>query len=411
MTPPDDPRLDRPVPRSRDPLDRLRREFPILARTNYLISNSLGAVPRATREHLRAYYDTWATRGVRAWEEGWWGMAMETGDLVGRVIGAAPGSVSMHQNVTLASAVAASCVDFRRSRNRVVMVDLEFPSLHYLYHGMTDRGAEVVVVKGRDGISVDMDRLLGAIDRRTALVPISHVLFRSAWILDAKAVVERAHRVGARVILDVFQSAGTVPVDVEALGVDFAVGGCLKWLCGGPGAAFLYARPDLHARLRPRLTGWHADEAPFAFRPGPIRPRRDGWRFLTGTPNIPALHAARAGLEILGDVGSGPVREKSLRQTARLVALADREGWKVTAPRDPERRGGTVAVDVPHGKEVAAELKARDIVVDYRPGAGIRLSPHFYTRDAELDAAMAAIRDILDGGSWERHAGVRRVVT
>jgi kynureninase len=403
--------IARPTPPSRDPLDRYRKRFPIVQRTNYLISNSLGAVPRETERNLRSYYATWATRGVRAWGEGWWDLAVETGDLVGRVVGAPRGSVTMHQNVTLASAVAASCVDFNAKRNRVVMVDLEFPSLHYLYHGMTDRGAEVVTVKSRDGVSVDMDRLLAAIDRRTALVPVSHVLFRSAWILDAKAVVERAHKVGARVVLDLFQSAGTVPVDVTALGVDFAVGGCLKWLCGGPGAGYLYARPDLARRLKPRLTGWQADAEPFAFRPGPIRRRDDGWRFLTGTPNIPALYACRAGLEILGEVGDAAIREKSMRQTARLLALADARGWKSTAPRDPHRRGGTVAMDVPHGKEVATELNARDVVVDYRPGAGIRLSPHFYTRDAELDAAVAAIDDILASGAWEKHAGVKRVVT
>lgn len=403
--------LPKPVSPARDPLDRWRREFPIVGRTNYLISNSLGAVPRETRDDMLAYWETWATRGVRAWHEGWWDMAIETGDLVGRVIGAPPGSVTMHQNVTLASAVAASCFDFTPKRNRIVVVDLEFPSLHYLYHGMTDRGAEVVTVKSRDGVSVDMDRLLAAIDRRTALVPVSHVLFRSAFILDAKAVVERARKVGARVVLDVFQSAGTVPVDVTELGVDFAVGGCLKWLCGGPGAAFLYARPDLAKRLKPRLTGWQADREPFAFRPGRIKRRDDGWRFLTGTPNIPALHACRAGLRILGEVGDRAIREKSRRQTARLLALADARGWKSTAPRDPERRGGTVAMDVPHGKEVAAELNARDVVVDFRPGAGIRLSPHFYTRDGELDSAVAAMDDILGSGAWKKHAGVRRVVT
>ena len=402
--------LPDPLPTERDPLDRHRASFPILARTNYLISNSLGAMPARAREDLAAYAEAWATRGVRAWGEGWWEMPVTVGDLVARVVGAPAGSVTMHQNVTLASSIVASCFDWSGARNRVVLVEGEFPSLHYLYHRLQGAGARVEVVPG-DGVGLDTGRLLDAIDERTALVPISHVLFRSSFVVDAKAVIEKAHRVGARVCLDVFQSAGTVPVDLGALGADFAVGGALKWLCGGPGAAFLFVRPDLVKSLEPRVTGWQAHRAPFAFEPGPIRFRDDGWRFLTGTPNVPALFAARAGIALLGEIGAAAVREKSLRQTARLVALADREGWPVTAPRDPERRGGTEAIDVPHGAEVSAELNARDVVVDYRPGAGIRLSPHFYTRDRELDDAVAAMRAILDSGDWKRHEGTRRTVT
>ena len=402
--------LPRSVPAAKDPLDRRRRSFPIVNRTNYLISNSLGAMPARAKEDLAEYADAWATRGVRAWGEGWWSMAVETGDLVGRIVNARKGSIVMHQNVTLASALVASCFDFRRGRPKVVMMEGEFPSLLYLYHRMRSQGVDLEVVKG-DGVGVDMDRLLDAIDERTALVPISHVLFRSAYIVDARRVIEKAHRVGARVCLDVFQSAGTVPVDVEALDVDFAVGGALKWLCGGPGAAYLYVRPDLHTVLKPRITGWQAHVAPFAFEAGPIRFRDDGWRFLTGTPNIPALYAARAGLTMVGEIGAAAIRRKSMRQTARLVALAEREGWPVTAPSDPERRGGTVAIDVPHGAAVSAELNARDIVVDYRPGAGIRLSPHFYTRDGELDDAVGAMREILGTKAYERHLHTKRVVT
>ena len=399
------------VPAAKDPLDRWRRRFPIVGRTNYLISNSLGAMPAQAKRDLAEYADTWARRGVRAWAEGWWEMAVGVGDLVGRVVGAPPGSITMHQNVTLASALVASCFDWRKDRDKVVMVDGEFPSLLYLYHRLGGLGARVEVVPSKDGHSVDMDRLLAAIDERTALVPISHVLFRSAFVLDARAIVERAHAVGAKVCLDVFQSAGTFPVDLRALGADFAVGGALKWLCGGPGAAYLYVRPDLRTSLKPRVTGWQAHEAPFAFEPGPIRFREDGWRFLTGTPNIPALYAARAGISILGEIGAAAIRSKSMRQTARLVALAEREGWEVTAPRDPARRGGTVAVNVPHGAAVSAEMNARDTVVDFRPGAGIRLSPHFYTRDRDLDDAVALMREVLDSGAWRARAKERRVVT
>ncbi|MHC4923796.1 MAG: aminotransferase class V-fold PLP-dependent enzyme [Planctomycetota bacterium] len=396
---------------SKDPLDKWRKQFPIVRATNYLISNSLGAMPKETAKNMAGYADTWATRGVRAWSEGWWSMAVDVGDLVARVLHAPGGSVTMHQNVTIASALVRSCFDFKRGRKKVVMVDMEFPSLLYLWHRWRSQGVDLQVVKSDDGVGMDTQKIIDSIDRRTALVPISHVLFKSAYIVDAKAIIEKAHKVGARVCLDVFQSAGTVPVNVKKLNVDFAVGGALKWLCGGPGASYLYVRPDLHTKLQPRFTGWQAHQVPFAFEAGPIRFREDGWRFLTGTPNIPALYAAKAGLEIVGSIGDKAIRKKSIRQTERLIALADGEGWEVTAPRDTKRRGGTVAINVPNGADVAAELNARDVVVDYRPGAGIRLSPHFYTRDKELDAAIGEMRDVIDSGAWKKHANKKKVVT
>ena len=392
-----------------DPLLRFRDEFPILAGTTYLISNSLGAMPRGAREGLMRYADAWATRGVRAWGEGWWESAVTTGDLVAPLLGVGRGEVTMHQNVTIATAVFLSAMDFRGPRTKLVIVDMEFPSLQYLYHRHPD--AEIVTVKSRDGVGIDVDELCAAIDERTRLVAFSHVLFRSSFIVDAAKVAARARAVGALTLLDVFQSAGTMPLDLPGWGIDACVGGCLKWLCGGPGNCFLWVRPDLAKMLEPRLTGWQAHKRPFAFEPGPIDARDDAGRFLTGTPNVPALHAARAGLEILAAAGLDAIRAKSRRQTARLVALADAEGWKVTAPRDPERRGGTVAIDLPHAKEVAAELNARDVCCDYRPGAGVRFSPHFYTTDAELESAVAAAKEILRSEAWRKHAAVQRTVT
>ncbi len=392
-----------------DPLLRFRERFPILARTNYLISNSLGAMPAATRDRLVAYADTWAARGVRAWGEGWWEMAVTTGDLLAPILGVGRGEACFHQNVTLASAVFLSALDFRGPRNRLVTVDLEFPSLQYLYHRHAD--AEIVTVRSHDGMTIDEDELHAAIDERTRLVAVSHVLFRSAYVLDAARLAERCREVGALLLLDVFQSAGTVPLQLAEWGVDAAVGGCLKWLCGGPGNCYLWVRPDLVDALEPRLTGWQAHPRPFAFEAGPIEFRKGIGRMLTGTPNVPALHAAIEGLTTLAEAGPAAIRAKSERQTARLVALADARGHKVTAPRDPAKRGGTVAIDVAHGVDVAAELNARDICCDFRPGAGVRLSPHFYTRDDELDAALDAIDEILATGAWEKHAGQRRTVT
>jgi kynureninase len=392
-----------------DELLRFRGEFPILAKTNYLISNSLGAMPRGAAQGLSRYAEQWATRGVRAWGEGWWESAVKTGDLVAPLLGVKPGQVTMHQNVTLATAVFLSALDFRGERKKLVMVDLEFPSLQYLYHRHPD--AEIVVIKSRDGVGVDASEVCAAIDERTRLVAFSHVLFRSSFLMDAAKIAKKARKMGALTLLDVFQSAGTMPIDLPKWEIDAAVGGCLKWLCGGPGNCFLWVDPKVARKLHPRLVGWQAHKRPFAFEPGPIDAREDAWKFLTGTPNVAALSAAAAGLEIIAQAGLDAIRAKSTHQTERLIRLAKTEGWKVTAPEDPKRRGGTVAVDLQHGKEIAAELNARDVCCDYRPGAGVRFSPHFYTRDDELDRAVLEVRRIQSDKSWKKHEAVAKTVT
>ena len=378
-----------------DPLLRYRPEFPILETTTYLISNSLGAMPRGTTEAMREYTETWATRGVRAWADGWWMLAREVGDEIAALLGAAPGTVSIHQNVTQCQAVVASCFDFSGRRNKIVYTDLNFPSVMYFWEAQRARGARVHMVANDDGIHVNTERLLSAIDEETLLVPVSHVIFRSSFVQDVAAIVARAHQVGARVILDAFQSLGSVPLDVQALNVDFACGGVLKWLCGGPGTAYLYVRSDLGGTLQPTFTGWTAHEEPFAFETGAIRYAEPPYRFMNGTPNVPALYAARPGLRIVREVGVDRIREKSRRQTARLIALADARGWPVNTPRDPDRRGGTVSIDMPGARQVCAELLAREVLVDYRSKAGVRMSPHFYTKDEELDTAIAAVDEIL----------------
>jgi kynureninase len=385
-----------------DDLLNWRDEFPILSRTTYLISNSLGAMPRGVYDRLQDYARTWDARGVRAWEEGWWEMAVSVGERLGALLGAAPGDISLHQNVTLTQAVIASCFDFSGPRNKVVLVDMEFPSIVYFYIEQQRRGARVVIVKSEDGIRIPLDKLLAAIDEDTLLVPVSHVLFRSACILDARAIVDRAHQVGAHVILDTFQAAGTVPLDFRGLEVDFAVGGVLKWLCGGPGVAYLYVRPDLRTKLHPALTGWMAHRRPFNFEVGPIDRRDDAFGFLNGTPHIPALYACQPGLEIIRQVGVERIRAQSLRLTQRLIDGALARGWTVRTPLDPAERAGTVSVECPHAPEVARELLARDILVDHRPRAGIRLSPHFYNREEEIDLALDQIAEILETRAWEQ---------
>jgi len=381
-----------------------RSEFPILERSTYMISNSLGAMPRGVYTSLQTYADSWAQRGVRAWEEGWWEMAVGVGDKVAPLIGAGSGEISLHQNVTQTQAVIASCFDFRGRRNKVVMTELEFPSIQYFYHEQKRFGAKVELVPSADPVRFELDKLLAAIDEKTLLVPISLVLFRSSFIVNAKAIIEKAHRVGAHVILDVFQGTGTIPIDVRGFGVDFAVGGVLKWLCGGPGVAYLYVREDLRASLKPALTGWIAHQRPFAFETGAIDAREDSFRYLNGTPHIPALYACQPGLDILNQVGIDAIRKKSVEMTTRLMEGAKARGWRVNTPENPAERAGTVSVDCPHAAEVCRELLARDILVDYRPKAGIRISPHFYNKAEECDFALSQIEEILKTRAWEKHA-------
>src|SRR5579859_4792320 len=384
--------------------ETLRDEFPILGRTTYLISNSLGAMPRGVYDSLHGYADSWAERGVRAWEEKWWDLAGSVADRISPLIGAGPGEISLHQNVTTTQAVIASCFDFRGPRNKVVMTDLEFPSIQYFYHEQRRNGARVELVPSGNNVRFDLEKFLAAIDETTLLVPISLVLFRSSFIVNAKAIIEKARRVGAHVVLDVFQATGAIPVDVRALGADFAVGGVLKWLCGGPGVAYLYVREDLQQKLRPSLTGWLAHRRPFAFEAGPIDPREDAYRFLNGTPHIPALYACLAGLAILNKVGAQAIRGKSLRMTTRLLEGAKARGWRVNTAENPEERAGTISVECAHALEVSRELLARDILIDYRPQAGIRISPHFYNREEECDFALSQMEEILQRRAWERHA-------
>jgi kynureninase len=342
-------------------------------------------------------------RGVRAWEERWWMLAAEVGDEIGVLMNAPKGSVSTHQNVTTCQAVVASCFDFSGKRNKVVYSDMNFPSVMYFWEAQQSRGARVHMVKTDDGITVPLDRMMDAIDETTLLVPISHVIFRSAFIQDARAIIEKAHKVGALVVLDTFQSLGTVPVDVQALNTDFACGGVLKWLCGGPGVGYLYVRPDLGEKLKPTFTGWTAHANPFAFETGANRYTDPPYRFMNGTPHIPALEAARPGLKIIAEAGIVRIREKSKRQTARLIELASKHGWRVNTPRDAEKRGGTVSIDMPDAQEVCRELIKREILVDYRPKAGVRMSPHFYNTDEELEIGIAAVEEILK----ERAVAVR----
>jgi kynureninase len=387
-----------------DDLLKWRSEFPILEKTVYLISHSLGAMPRATYDRLHEYADAWATRGVRAWAEGWWEMPTTVGNEVGHTIGADADTVVMHQNVSICQSVILSALlplAANSKRNKIVFEELNFPSVMYVYEAHARaHGLRIERVKSDDGTTIPLERMLAAIDEETLLVPISHVLFKSGFLQDAKAITERAHKVGAMVVLDCYQSAGTVPFSVKDLNVDFATGGSVKWLCGGPGAGYLYVRPDLFDQLEPKTTGWMAHEHPFAFE-AEMHYAPNVTRFLHGSPAIPALYAAQSGYKVINEIGVAPIREKSVRQTGTLIELAEEAGFRVTSPKDSSQRGGTITVWDDNAAEITKELVRREFIVDYRPGAGVRISPHFYTKDEELGLIIAEMKKIRDNREYQ----------
>jgi len=394
-----------------DPLLAFREEFPILAKTNYLVSNSLGPMPRTVPEKLAEYARDWGDLGVKAWNRGWWELPVTIGDEIAPLINADRSEIVMMPNVTIAQTAVLSAIDFPPGRDTVVMTELDFPSVRYAYAEMAQRlGARVVSVRSEDGIGIDIDRLLHAIDERTRLVAVSHVLFRSAYLQDVDAICRRAREMGALVSLDSFHAVGIVPVDVKRSKPDFLTGGVLKWLCGGPGGCFLYVSPAVRDQLKPALTGWQAHSRPFAFEEE-MEYTTGAFRWLNGTPVVPALYVAAEGPRILRRAGIPAVREKSIALTSRLIQLADARGYRVNAPRDSQRRGGTVALDVPHGYEVTQHLLSRNILLDYRVGAGIRIAPHFFTSEEELEEVIFEIDAALQSGSWQRFSENVAVVT
>lgn len=380
-----------------DNLLKWREEFPILSRKTYLINNSLGAMPRKVYDGLKHFADMWNEDGVVAWHyedgTGWLHDCEQTADLIGSVMGAPAGSVMLHLNVATLTAQVLSSIDFTGKRNRIVYDDMQFTSPHYVCQQWARYGAELHVVKSPDRIGVDVQQLVDAIDERTAIVPISHVYFRSAYLQDVAPIIEKAHKVGAKVLLDVYQSIGTVPFDVTALHVDYAVGGSVKWVCGGPNVCYLYIRPDLLPAYNPALTGWISHAKPFKFEME-FKPHKTAWRAATGTPPVVALYSARPGYEIIKQVGLPAIREKSVRLTSHLVEKALEAGFTVNSPRDPARRGGTVCIDFANAEEAHLELIRRGFVIDYRPGGGIRVSPHFYNTKEECNAIIDQMKQL-----------------
>lgn len=379
---------------------KYRKDFPILETSCYMISNSLGAMPREVESELMRYTHEWQTEGVESWRS-WFPMVDTVSDLFGKIIGADGGDVTLIHNLTIGSALIASSLDFSGKRNKIIFTELHFPTISYIWHGWQQYGARVHLVGSDDGIHVDAQKICDAIDEETLIVPISHVYFRSGGLQDIKTIIDHAHSKGALVMVDSYQAAGVVPIDVKALDVDILASGALKWLCGGPGAAFMYVRRDLQDRFRPAIRGWLGDKEPFEFVMPDVHFAKGMHRFLTSSIQVPCLYTAVPALKMIGEIGVERIREKSLVMTQRIIDKCDEYGFKVNSPREAHKRGGAITVD-PNGvrqgelttKEINDELIRRRFITDYRPPTGIRIAPHFYNTLDEVDAVMEEMKKI-----------------
>jgi kynureninase len=381
---------------SESTFNRRREEFPTLASGIHLLSHSLGPVPRAAREAMQAYTDAWEHHTSEdAWATGWWELSQRVADRLAHILGGGPGSVQIQPNASIALSVAASCFDFNsRERNKVVTTALDFPSMGYIWEAQRQLGASVHIVPSEDGIVTPLERILEAIDETTCLVALSHTSYLSSYRVNARAIVERAHRCGALVLLDVYQSAGALELKAADWGVDFLIGGTIKWLCGGPACGYLYVRPDLQKELRPRLTGWVAHDSPFDFS-SEMHYAHSVRRFAQGTPSIPGLYSCLAGLDIIEEVGIRTIAQESRRRTARMIEFASERGWRLNSPADIKERGGSVMIGVEDAQGMVNRLAQRKVFVDWRPGVGLRISPHFFNTDEEVDEAMKMLADLM----------------
>ena len=375
-----------------------RAQFPALETCVHLISHALGCVPARAKDDLAEFFELWARKSISAWSD-WLPEVDRAAERIGRIISAPKGSVIMQQNVSGVMAMLASCLEYEPTRNKVVYEALQFPSVSYVWQAEARRGATCVLVPSLDGITIDTDAMCAAIDEHTLVVPISHVVFSSAYVQDVKKICARAKAVGAHVILDCYHSVGTVPLDVVDLGVSFACGGSVSYLCGGPGAAWLYVRPDLIERFAPRVTGWFGNEAPFAFTMPAQSYADNAWRYMGGAPAIAALYQSRAGQAIIGEIGVRKIRAKSLVMTQMCIDWIDELGLELHSPRPEASRGASVVFDFVGAADVCRELNRRAFFCDHRPGVGIRIAPHFYTKPSEIELFFGELKKIRSGSS------------
>lgn len=375
-----------------------RAEFPILEERTYLISASLGPLSRRSRTLAGEHLDLWARLGP---EELWFEHALPRlqtcREQFATLIGAAPHEVAIVPSVSSGLSSIATCFEFE-GRPKIVLTEMDFPTNHYVWRAQQRRGAKLDIVASPDGIRIESEDIVGRIDEQTAIVNVNRVLFESSWIIDVEPIIDAARAAGATVVVDDFHGSGVLPLDVHAAGIDLLLTGALKWLCGGQGIAFLYCREDLIEQLDPLVVGWFGTKDPFDFDRSSLRLRDDARRFETGTYALPQAWTASGGLEIILEVGVDSIRARSLELTAALIDRADDLGLEVLTPRERENRGGLVRVRVPGGRSRAEELLhhlfARDVVLDSR-GDTLRISPHFFNNEEDLDRCFAELRSAL----------------
>jgi kynureninase len=374
-----------------------RDEFPVVRRKSYLISASLGPVSERSKRYLQEYVDAWETMGAPepVWFERIFPRIREIKRIHAGMIGAEPAELAVTTNVTMALASVLSCLDLAGERNRIVLTELDFPTDGQVSLAHRRRGAEVTFLPSPDGLTVPVESFAEAIDERTALVIINRVLYRSSALLDVREICRIAREAGAWTVIDDFHGAGIIPIDVHEVGCDFHTTGVLKWLCGGPGLTFLYARRDLIPTLEPAITGWFGQAEPFAFKTQELDFHQTARRFETGTHPAPSVFVAHGGLEIITEVGPERIRERQGELTDYLIERADAAGLEVRTPRDRKARGGVVNVKVgEQAAKIAEALYERDVCVDHR-GDGIRVSPHFFTTEEDIDRLFDTLATLL----------------
>lgn len=370
-----------------------RDDFPILATSTYLVSHSMGAAPLQARSALDAYWSDWAADGPEAWER-WLPRIAEIADGIGAIVGAPAGSTFLGPNVSVLQAAIATCIDFRSRRNEVVYESLQFPSITYVWREWERYGAVPRVVASDDGRSVATERIVAAITEKTAIAVISHAYYVSGALADIRTIQARCRDTGALLCVDAYQTTGIYPYDAVEWDLDLVTGGSHKWLCGGPGCGWIYLKPSLLERFRPAVTGWMAHARPFAFEAAPTVYAPSMYRFGHGTPTIPGYVVAEPGHAMIRSLGVGRIREHNVRLTQKIVAMALERGLRVNSPLEPERRTGWIAIDFEGAEEACRRLIERRVFVDYRPGCGIRIGPHFYTDDVEIDEFFKSLESV-----------------
>jgi kynureninase len=370
-----------------------RDQFPILSNSTYLVSHSMGAAPWRAKAALETYWDEWASEGPEAWEM-WLPRIAEIADGIGAIVGAPAGSVFLAPNVSLLQAAIASCIGFGSTRNEVVYESLQFPSLTYVWKEWERYGAVPKVIPSDDGRTIPTERILESITENTAIAVLSHAYYVSGAVADVRAIQAHCREFGTLLFVDAYQTTGVYPYDVTAWDLDLVAGGSHKWLCGGPGCGWLYVKPSLLEYFRPAVTGWFGHARPFAFEPAPIVPAPSMYRFATGTPTIPGYAVAKPGHDFIREIGVARIREHNVRLTNKIAGMALERGLRVNTPLEPERRTGWIGIDFDGSDRACRGLIERRVFVDYRPGCGIRVSPHFYTTDAEIDAFFTTLDEL-----------------